>query len=170
MRLYLIRHGIALDVGEKGVKTDEERPLSDEGKRKTAQVGSGLARLGVKPNRIVSSPLLRAMHTAEILAEETCPGTEVEACEALRPGGQATELLAFLRDEPAGAVLASGHMPTMSNIAGELIGARGGALLFKKAAVACVRFDGPPALDRGELEWLMQPAQLAALAKKGGKK
>lgn len=169
MRLYLVRHGIALDVGEQGVTCDDERPLSDKGRSKTAKVGRGLAWLGARPQRILSSPLPRAEQTASILAEQTKCGAEVETLDALRPGADAEDVLGCLRDAAAGEVMLVGHMPDMAAIAGGLLDAGEDALVFKKAGVACIAFEETPALGRGELEWLMEPSHLAALGRKGGK-
>lgn len=65
MEIYLIRHGIAV---ERGIYTnDSERPLTEKGKQKTAQVAEKLTQMGLKFDVIFTSPLIRALQTAQIL-------------------------------------------------------------------------------------------------------
>ena len=54
MNVYLFRHGIALDVGEKGITSDEQRPLSDEGMEKTGNIAKALKKLKCSPARIIT--------------------------------------------------------------------------------------------------------------------
>ncbi len=82
MDLVLFRHADALNVGEAGIKTDEERPLSDKGKVRAKASARGLKALGLKPDLILSSPLVRARQTAEIVARETGLNGDVEICAA----------------------------------------------------------------------------------------
>src|SRR5579864_3782830 len=67
-RLYLLRHGIAVPPGTEGYE-DDDRPLTSKGERRTRQVAQGLRRLRLKLDRIISSPLPRALRTAELVAE-----------------------------------------------------------------------------------------------------
>ena len=67
MMLYIVRHGIAVDIGTNGVTSDATRMLSEEGRRKTNEIGASLAVLGVTADIILTSPLVRAYETAEIL-------------------------------------------------------------------------------------------------------
>ncbi len=66
MDLYLVRHATAEDRAETG---DDERALTEEGKAKMIRATRGLAKLKVRPDLILASPLRRARETAEILAE-----------------------------------------------------------------------------------------------------
>jgi phosphohistidine phosphatase len=112
MRLLLIRHADALS-GE----PDELRPLSPEGRTAARELGRRLAADGVRPNAILTSPLLRARETAEAIADEL--GGGVEATEALAPGAT----LDGLRAATAGRgeiVIAVGHQPDCGQIAAEL--------------------------------------------------
>ena len=68
MQLYFLRHGEADWPG--WTKPDDERPLTDFGKKEARQVAKFLNRLKVKPDLIVSSPLPRALQTAEAAAEQ----------------------------------------------------------------------------------------------------
>src|SRR5207245_1323191 len=67
MQLYFLRHGEADWPDWK--KSDDERPLTKRGKKEMHEVGAFLARLKVRPDLILTSPLPRASQTAEIAAE-----------------------------------------------------------------------------------------------------
>lgn len=84
MELYLIRHGIALDKGI--LPRDEDRPLVDRGREKTAKVAQRLKFLGIHFDAIVTSPLVRARQTAEILQAERL-GDRLETSVHLAPDG-----------------------------------------------------------------------------------
>ncbi len=168
MKLYLVRHGIAVDIGEQGIRRDFDRPLSAEGRKKTAVAALGLAALKVKPDRLGTSPLVRARQTAGIFAGHLAPGLEIESCDALQPGGTVSGLVKWLRQGRGVAVMVFGHMPDLASLTAELIGAPANAgIEFKKAGVACVSFEKAPAPGAGTLEWLLQPGPLRNLAKSG---
>lgn len=164
MILLLMRHGIAADAGTGGVRRDADRPLTPAGAKKTERTAAGLARLGLRPDVITTSPLLRARQTAErVAALAGLPAPCV--CEALAPGGEPGAFLAWAARRKANdTVLAVGHMPDLAWWASLLLsGTTAAQLTFKKAGVACLVFDGPPAAGTASLLWLMQPAQWRAV-------
>ena len=67
--IYIMRHGIAADLGAGGIIHDEDRPLTPEGRVKMQQAAEGIRRLELKFNLIFTSPLLRARQTAEVVAD-----------------------------------------------------------------------------------------------------
>src|SRR5271170_5224137 len=69
MLVYLVRHGIAVDREDPDCPPDAERPLTKKGIEKARLVLKGLLELGAKPDVILSSPLVRALQTAEIAAK-----------------------------------------------------------------------------------------------------
>ena len=112
MRVYLVRHAKA-DSGE----PDDLRSLNDKGRKQARELGERLARRGVRPDAILSSPLLRARETANAIAKAT--GTEAEPDERLAPGATADDL----RDAVAGrgeTVIVVGHQPDCGQIAAAL--------------------------------------------------
>ncbi|MBR8830602.1 MAG: 2,3-bisphosphoglycerate-dependent phosphoglycerate mutase [Chroococcopsis gigantea SAG 12.99] len=93
MELYLIRHGLA---GERGQYTnDDERPLTDEGEKKTAAVARQLKDKGIRFDLVLTSGLMRAKQTAAIL-EKAKLTPRVEESAALRPGGEIEEWINWL--------------------------------------------------------------------------
>ena len=166
MKLYVMRHGEAVDVGEMGVKTDGERMLSPRGREQTCEVAKGLATLGIHPGSVGTSPLVRAKETADIVAQEICTGDVVEECEFLKPGGKTSHLIKWLEQRTGDSAMIVGHMPDLSRMIAELIGGRANANIeMKKAGVAFVSFDGKILNGMGILRWLLIPEQLIRMAR-----
>ena len=148
MQLYFLRHGEADWPG--WTKPDDERPLTDFGKKEVRQVGKFLDRLKVKPDLVVSSPLPRALQTAEIAAEQL--KTKLRQDEALEPGFGISELSAVLKRHPAKVLMLVGHEPDFSSVISALTG---GFLKMSKAGVALIDID--PETEKGRLLWLFPP-------------
>lgn len=163
--LYLMRHGIAVDVGEKGVICDRDRMLSDEGRQKTRSVARGLKNiLDGKIGRIACSPYRRALETAEIVAECLDPGIAVEPVDEFSCGEEVQAQLHWLRKQPAETLLLVGHMPELACLTSSLIG--GTHLLgmeFKKAGIVRLSFSGTFMPGHGCLEWFLPPSLLRKL-------
>jgi phosphohistidine phosphatase SixA len=164
MELYIVRHGIAADRGL-SPGPDAERVLTPKGITRTTAVASGLRALGVRPQRVASSPLKRCAQTAAILADVlgVGPGHEVE--EFLAPGACARSVVEWLHEEPAESSMIVGHMPDVAEIAAELISNDADVnVLFKKAAACSILFECSPGEGKGCLQWLLQPRQLVRIA------
>src|SRR4051794_40169906 len=84
-RLFLLRHGLAVPHGTEGFD-DDDRPLTEKGERRFRQVARGLKRLGLKLDKVVTSPLPRASRTAEIVADVLNVAYLLEDSESLGPG------------------------------------------------------------------------------------
>jgi phosphohistidine phosphatase len=156
MLVYFVRHGIA-EEPETFEGSDAERPLTDKGRRKMAAIGSGLADRQVKPDTILTSPLVRARQTAEIVAKALggCSVDDDRRLASFDDHGLGT----ILKDHAdADSLMLVGHEPAMSAVIGHAIG--DGRVEMKKGAVACVEFRDP-ASPRGELLWLAPPKILA---------
>lgn len=165
MHLYIVRHAVAENAGDE-FPDDVARPLTDEGRDKAALVARGLTVLGCHPSVIASSPLLRSIQTATALAAVLAPGTTPIMLDELRPGASPHALLKWLRAAGDGDTLVVGHMPEVAQLASVALGNSTTLnLTFKKAAAACLRFEGPPAAGRAALDWLIQPAALKRLTR-----
>jgi phosphohistidine phosphatase len=112
VRLYLIRHAKAASGDP-----DELRPLTPSGREVARRLGEELAGEGIE--LVLSSPLLRARDTAELIAK-AC-GAPMETDERLAPGASAVEVRAAIegRGERVAVV---GHQPDCSHIALVLTG------------------------------------------------
>ena len=163
MIIYLMRHGHALDVGEEGVRSDRERPLSRKGTGIVRDVAEALVTLGVTLDYVATSPLLRARQTAEIVAK-VMGDVPLDNCPLLAPCGSYPELIQWLRHDKFKSIMLVGHMPDLSEFASAMIcGHSNAGLNFKKAAVCRVTFDSVPETGRGVLEWLLPPSIAARL-------
>lgn len=169
MRVYIVRHGIALNVGEQGIARDFDRPLSDIGREKTRAAARGLKALGHVPDVIGTSPLVRAEQTAQVLRDELGVSSEVEIVDFMAPGGAPQDLIEWLNNRRPASAMVVGHMPDVAWMTHACM-SNGDPqdLQFKKAAAACVVFDGEAELGRGRLEWLHQPRFLRAQAEEYG--
>ena len=148
MQLYFLRHGEADWPG--WTKPDDERPLTDFGKKEVRQVAKFLNRLKVKPNLIVTSPLPRAAQTAEVAAEQL--KIKLRQDEGLEPGFGIGELKSVLKRHGSKVLMLVGHEPDFTSVISALTGA---ALKLSKAGVALVDLD--PETEKGRLLWLFPP-------------
>jgi phosphohistidine phosphatase len=163
LQLYLVRHAIAEELRE-GIG-DADRRLTEEGIRKMQKAARGLHRMGVAPDRVVSSPLRRAVETAALVARALAPDVEVETEPSLAPGREPAEVVRWLASARAQTAIALvGHEPGIGRLASFLLTGSSEvvALRFKKGAVASFHLrDGRS--QGAELEWFLTPRQLRAL-------
>ena len=93
--LYLIRHGLAEDRGE-AWPDDSKRPLTEDGMSRLRKQARGLARLGVTLDIVLTSPLVRARQTAEIVAAGLDPRPSLATIDSLAPDGTYQAIMADL--------------------------------------------------------------------------
>lgn len=162
LRLYLVRHGIAVDPEDPECPPEPERFLTEKGIRKTREAAKGLRTLGVNPDRLLSSPYTRARQTADIFAAEFGCKAPVETTEALLPDRPPAELFEDLLTMRRGEVMAFGHAPHLDEALAHALGLNYAVTAMKKAAVACLELDAisPP---QGFLIWYLPPAILRQL-------
>ena len=154
MRVYLARHSNA--VPEDRFLPDDYRYLSAEGRHKARGVAGVLHGEGIAVDAILSSPLTRAIQTAEILASGIGFDGAIEADVGLCPGASPHVLTETIAGR-TGAILVVGHMPSICHLGGLLIG-KPGFPPFKPGHVFA--FDGTTPLfkvdpDRLEVEALL---------------
>lgn len=164
--LYIMRHGIAVMRAPSTMMDDAKRPLTPEGRQKMRESAAGLAAAGIDFDWIASSPLARAMETAEIVSEALKSQPPVDTCEALRPGGAPEALVTFLAKRPnRRRVLLVGHEPDLSQLAARLIGAgRNSNMPFKKGGCCHIAFSEFPPKTAGRLMWWLTPRLMRKLA------
>src|SRR5437763_15695105 len=124
MDLYLIRHADALALGERGITDDADRPLSEKGEHQAQQVGEALRKRRVALDKLVTSPLVRARQTTDLILEhwDGAP-PDVHVCEDLAPDGKPRKLAKFLRKLGGDDVGLVGHLPHIAHWACWLLGA-----------------------------------------------
>lgn len=161
MELYLIRHGIA-SLREDYAK-DEERPLTDKGRQKTAQVAKQLHDRGLRFDLILTSPLLRAKETAVIL-QKAGLASNVEEFTPLAPDGDIEAWVSWLKqrwqtDTSDKSLALVGHQPDLGNWAETLVwGEAQKKLILKKAGVIGIKIpDTQSPIGQSELFLLTSP-------------
>jgi len=152
MNVCILRHARA-NFGSKA----EDPPVSPEGEKQLKQVLE-LAKegFGFKPTLVVTSPILRARNTADMV-RKSFGGTKIVVDNCLMPEAKPRDVLAFLsalRKEEE-VVLVS-HMPLIFELLYELIGGRGEVEL-QNGSIAAIEFKGRPQGGKGKLVWLIQP-------------
>lgn len=163
MRVYLVRHGLAEDHNPAG---DVERALTPRGKLRMAEEATGLRKLRVRPELILTSPLRRALESATILAQEL-GGIRVELLSELgqspySPAGILAALgpYANLKD-----IALVGHLPGLAELASFMLtGAADGCRIeVKKGAVLCLEQGPQENQGRFALNWLLTPRALRSM-------
>ena len=168
MRIYLVRHGDAIDRATPGITSDAERWLTDIGREEVGWTADVLKKLNVRPDLILSSPYVRAYQTAEIIGEVVGPSSTPATSDNLIYGGSFAGILSDITADgfPSRVVL-TGHMPSI----GELIGwlcwnDRRSAVRMRTAGMARIDLpDGHIAPGWGDFRWLIPPRASRRLVK-----
>src|SRR5437867_8528808 len=125
----------------------------------------GLARLGVSIDLILTSPLIRARQTAEIVAAGLDPRPSILTIDALTPAGTFAALASELEKHGRKTSIALvGHEPNIGEIAARLVGSRH-PIEFKKGAVCRIDVEQLPPHGPGDLRWFMPPRALRYIQK-----
>ena len=162
--LYLIRHGVAAERGD-AYPDDNKRPLTDDGVRRLRKIAAGLVEIGVGFDVVLTSPLVRAKQTAELIASELKPDPPISVTDALSPGAAYASVLDELGKHARRRRIALvGHEPGMGALAARLMGFRH-ALEFKKGAIARIDVAALPPTGAGSLVWFLTPKLLRKLGK-----
>jgi phosphohistidine phosphatase len=165
VRLLVVRHAPAGDraAWSAAGRDDFLRPLTKEGRRKMREAARGLARLVPSPDALATSPLARALETADVLAK-AFNVSGAEELDALRPGRAPEDLLPWLRDRAraaAGLAAVVGHEPHLGELVSWLLSGPGRPFLaFRKGGACLLDLGGRPRPGGAELLWLLAPAQL----------
>jgi phosphohistidine phosphatase len=162
--LYLIRHGVAEERGD-AWPDDSKRPLTEDGTSRMRKAARGLSRLGVVFDIVLTSPLVRARQTAEIVAGGLAPRPSLVNIDSLGPDAGYAALIADLEKHARKPRIALvGHEPDIGEVAARLIGSRR-SIEFKKGAICRIDVDEIPPTGPGQLRWFITPKILLALKK-----
>jgi phosphohistidine phosphatase len=166
MELYVLRHGIAAILGTEGLRHDSDRPLTEAGREKLRRVVRGMSALGLSFDLILTSPFLRAVQTAEIVAKQLGVKNGCEHAPQLAPDGDPRALVRLItsRSGARDRVLVVGHEPYLSELVSVLVSGDTLTPITLKKAGLCKLVT--PALRYGRcasLEWLLAPAQAARI-------
>jgi phosphohistidine phosphatase len=162
--LYLVRHAIAEERGD-AWPDDSKRPLTEEGMSRFRKSARGLARLGVTIDVILTSPLVRARQTADILGAVFEQRPHIVTVESLIPGGSYQALLTDLEKHSKRTRIALvGHEPGIGELAARLAGSRH-PFEFKKGAISRIDVESLPPSGPGKLRWFLPPRILRSIRK-----
>lgn len=162
IELYLIRHGLAEERGDKW-PDDSKRPLTEEGTARLRKVARGLTALGVDFDVVITSPLVRARQTAETIAAGLDTRPHIVNAESLAPGGSYAAVLADLEKYAKRERIALvGHEPGIGELAARLVGSRH-RFRFKKGGVCRIDVGSLPPSGPGELRWFAAPKMLRSI-------
>ncbi|HTL51284.1 MAG TPA: phosphohistidine phosphatase SixA [Planctomycetota bacterium] len=157
MRLYLLRHGRAVEKEEfKG--EDADRPLSKKGQKRTRAVIEQLTDHKVAPDVILTSPFKRAVETADICKEVLkAPVKKIAALASGVKPSEAADVLGPLSKEHE-RIMVVGHEPDLSKFAAWLSNQSDDDFEFKKAGCCCL--SGKPRKGGMLLKWMLSPKDL----------
>jgi phosphohistidine phosphatase len=162
--LFLIRHGVAEDRGD-AWPDDTRRPLTEDGMARLRKGARGLANLGLEFDVMLTSPLVRARQTADIVAAAFNSRPPIVVIESLSPGGSVQGVLTDLEAHARrGRIALVGHEPSIGELSARLIGSRR-PLEFKKGAICRIDIESIPPAGPGALRWFLTPKILRELRK-----
>ena len=167
MRLLVVRHGAAedKDAFARTGQSDDLRPLTAQGKRELRDVARGIRTAVSELDVLATSPLVRAVQTAEILGDvyDRRPVT-VESLQPDAPYESFARWARSQRDKETVAIV--GHEPHLSGLVSWLIASSSHSVIeLKKAAACLVAIEGTPGEGSGTLLWSMPPKVLRALGR-----
>src|SRR2546428_14193505 len=122
--LFVVRHADAGDPNPARWPNDLDRQLTSEGEESSRETARALPRFAERPKRVLASPAVRAMQTAQILTEEAAwplAAMLAELWGGSLDDGVAAALGNGASDETIAVV---GHDPMLSELVGFLSGAR----------------------------------------------
>ena len=159
--LELLRHGEALPAGAAG---DAARRLTPAGERSIEQLAATLAAEGWRPDRVFSSPLLRARDSARIVLEPTVPPLEPEMLDELATAPEPEALVELLGELGVsdGHVLLVGHQPLIGRLAHFLEGGEEREM----STGTFIRLECPEGLRGGRchVTWYLRPGRPAVVS------
>jgi phosphohistidine phosphatase len=160
MKLYLLRHGDAGERSAAGYTSDAARALTPKGVKRPRQLANALRQMEITFDAILTSPLIRAHQTAEIVARSLGLEAKLRQVTQLAPEHALTEVVALLESLPpkTEAVLLVGHEPGLSRLVSLLCtGGPNLAITLKKGGLCRLELAEIRAGACATLEWLLSP-------------
>lgn len=172
MRVLVIRHAIAEDsrAFAKTGREDGARPLTKEGRAKMREGAAGLVKLVPKLDALATSPLARAIETAEIVAKAYGDGIKAVQVAALTPTKPVNALLHWLQSQASNNASATvavvGHEPHLGVFVSWLLtGLQESFVEVKKGSACLLEFEKDVKAGRAKLLWALKPGHLRDLGK-----
>jgi phosphohistidine phosphatase len=150
MKLYLVQHGEACTK-----EIDPERPLTERGKDDVDRLAAFLEKAGIRPDRLIHSGKLRAMQTAERLANAIAPGVELEASGLINPNDN-PKAFDWQSESWDTDTLIVGHLPFIAKLVSHLVIDDDDRLIaaYQPGSVVCLERQA----DHGwRIDWMIRP-------------
>jgi phosphohistidine phosphatase len=165
MRLYLMRHGPAIDRADPDCPPEVERYLTTKGIEKTRRAAEGLAEVGIAPAVLLTSPYVRAVQTGEIVCDVLgMDAANLHATDALKPAAKPARIAEELSGLTFDEAICFGHAPHLDDFIAYALRASAPVTTLKKAGVACLDLQTAfPAA--GQLRWMLTPKLLRNLGR-----
>lgn len=165
MILYVMRHAEAVEGN--ATLQDEWRYLTESGRAAVKKTSSAIAEIGPKPRLTVTSPLTRAVQTAEIAAEKACRKNVVVASGLLLPGADIGELVTYIKScKESRSIMLVGHEPQLGLLVAMLLGRAGMTISLKKGACVTLKVDPGKDKPAGFISYLVPGKKMATSFKK----
>lgn len=158
MKLYIVRHAAAIE--RTAEVPEEQRYLTPEGRAFFRRTARTMLQKKVRPDLILTSPLIRAVQTADILAETLSYDSSLQVADELSPGFDMVGLRKVLDAFPGiQELVLVGHEPDLSQVVSSLLSLPGGFSLKKGVGVKLVI--DPAALQaQATLKWAAEGKKL----------
>ena len=158
MRVIILRHGISEEAHPQG---DYYRRLTPEGRVKLERVAAFLNKR-IRPDLVLTSPLVRAVQTAELFSKALEYRNTIAESRNLEPGSSPDSIIEEISALDDGEVLLIGHDPQLSSLVERMVSSGNLNFSMKKAAVARIDFDHAVRAGEGELKWAVAPGIIGA--------
>jgi phosphohistidine phosphatase len=159
---------MAVEPGTRGFTRDADRPLLPEGEERLRDAARAMQALRLEFDMILSSPLVRARQTAEVIAKAFGASKKMTFSEMLTPAGNVEELVDLInsrRPQPEDVLLV-GHEPHLSGLISLFLGGEDGISVVMKKGGLCKLAVGTLSAGKcAQLKWLLTPRQLELIAK-----
>ena len=169
MNLFILRHGIASDPGKDGLPKklpDAERPLSTKGKQRLGDVTWAMQKMELDFDAVLSSPLLRARQTAQIVIEAQGAKRKIILSDHLAPEGSPKALIEQVNGlhAPVANMLMVGHEPYLSRFIALLTtGGTTAAIDLRKGGLARLEVETLKYARCATFRWLLTPKQMGLM-------
>lgn len=158
MILYIMRHAEAVEESE--TLQDEWRYLTEKGRAASEKISAAVAKIGPKARTTITSPLTRAVQTAEIAAAKACRKNVVVASGLLAPGADIDELVSHLKEyKDAARVMLVGHEPLLGSLVATLLGRKDEEIALKKSSCVALEFDPDKEDKPADFLWYLAPGK-----------
>jgi phosphohistidine phosphatase len=158
MVVYVVRHAEAVEGSDS--LQDGWRYLTEKGRTTAEKIASAIVKLGPKPRLTITSPLMRAVQTAEIAATKACRKNVVVASHLLLPDADVSELAVYVREcGDAKRIMLVGHEPQLGALVATLLGRPDVEISLRKGSCVALELDGDRQDKPATFLWYLTPGK-----------